>query len=167
MSLPRVPGGAQARRLDGRRHEIQQGVRTDDSVGLFVVAGDQASSTKLVTLDTTRTQATIELADAPAVRLGVSGWDVVERVFQVAATALAAEQVGGLERTLEMAVQYAKERKQFGRAIGSFQAVKHLCADMLVSLESARSASGYAVWALATNSDEVAMAAPLAERPEF
>ena len=137
--------------------------RIDDSVGLFVVAADQASSTKLVTLDTTRTQATVELVDASAVRLGNSGWDVVERVFQVAAIALAAEQVGGLERTLEMAVEYAKERKQFGRAIGSFQAVKHLCADMLVSLESARSAAGYAVWALATNSDEVAMAAPLAK----
>jgi alkylation response protein AidB-like acyl-CoA dehydrogenase len=137
--------------------------RLEGEVGLFVVAGEAAASTKLVTLDTTRTQATIELAESTAVRLGTAGWDVVERVYDVARTALAIETVGGLERVLEMAVSYAKERKQFGRAIGSFQAVKHLCADMLVALESARSAAGYAVWALATGSDELAVAAPLAK----
>jgi len=127
------------------------------------VAGEAATSTKLVTLDTTRTQATVELADSAAVRLGTAGWDVVERVYDVARTALAIESVGGLEVVLEMAVAYSKERKQFGRAIGSFQAVKHLCADMLVALESARSAAGYAVWALADGSDELAVAAPLAK----
>ncbi len=137
--------------------------RLEGEVGLFLVAGDAVASTKLVTLDTTRTQATIELAGSAAVRLGTAGWDVVERVYDVAGAALAAEAVGGLERVLEMAVGYAKERKQFGRAIGSFQAVKHLCADMLVGLESARSAAGYAVWALATGSEELAVAAPLAK----
>ena len=77
--------------------------------------------------------------------------------------ALAAEQVGGMERVLEMAVQYAKDRKQFGRPIGSFQAIKHMCADMLLALESARSAAGFAVWALATVSDEFELAAALAK----
>ncbi|MBT8192804.1 MAG: acyl-CoA/acyl-ACP dehydrogenase [Acidimicrobiia bacterium] len=137
--------------------------RLEGEVALFLVGGDAVSATKLVTLDTTRSQATVELAGAAAVRLGAAGWDVVERVYRVAGTALSSEQVGGLERTLEMAVEYAKDRKQFGRAIGSFQAIKHLCADMLVSLESARSASGYAVWALATGSEELAVAAPLAK----
>jgi alkylation response protein AidB-like acyl-CoA dehydrogenase len=137
--------------------------RLDAAIGLFLVEKADASATKLVTLDTSRTQATLEMSAAPAVRLGDAGWDVVERVYDVARVALAAEQVGGLERVLEMAVQYAQERKQFGRAIGSFQAVKHLCADMLVGLESARSASGYATWALATGSDELAVAAPLAK----
>jgi alkylation response protein AidB-like acyl-CoA dehydrogenase len=137
--------------------------RLEEEIALFLVTGDAVASHKLVTMDTTRTQATIELNGSAAVRLGTSGWDVVERVYRVGGTLLAAEQVGGLERTLEMAVEYAKERKQFGRAIGSFQAVKHLCADMLVSLESARSAAGYAVWALATGSDELAVAAPLAK----
>jgi alkylation response protein AidB-like acyl-CoA dehydrogenase len=135
----------------------------DNRVGLFLVERAAVSATKLVTLDTTRTQATLELSAAPAVRLGDAGWEVVERVFDVARVALAAEQVGGLERVLEMAVQYAQERKQFGRAIGSFQAVKHLCADMLVALESARSAAGFATWALAAGSDELTMAAPLAK----
>ncbi len=137
--------------------------RTGDHVGLFLVRGADAAATKLVTLDTTRTQATVELSKTRAMRLGVASWEAVERVYDVARTALSVEQVGGLERTLEMAVEYAQERKQFGRAIGSFQAVKHLCADMLVALESARSASAYAVWALATDSDELAVAAPLAK----
>jgi alkylation response protein AidB-like acyl-CoA dehydrogenase len=137
--------------------------RLEGEVGLFVVAGEAVASAKVVTLDTTRTQATIELTGSAAVRLGTAGWDVVERVYDVARTALATESVGGLEQVLEMAVAYSKERKQFGRAIGSFQAVKHLCADMLVALESARSAAGYAVWALATGSDELAVAAPLAK----
>jgi alkylation response protein AidB-like acyl-CoA dehydrogenase len=137
--------------------------RLDGEVGLFVVERAELAATKLVTLDTTRPQATVELSGAPAERLGEAGWEVVERLYDVARTALAAEQVGGLERVLEMAVQYAQERKQFGRAIGSFQAVKHLCADMLVGLESARSASGYATWALATGSDELKEAAPLAK----
>ncbi len=137
--------------------------RAQDGVGLFLVGGDTVTRTKLVTLDTTRPQATVELASTPAVRLGDTGWEAVERVYDVARTALAAEQVGGLERVLEMAVDYAKERKQFGRAIGSFQAIKHMCADMLVGLESARSAAGYAVLALATGSDELGVAAPLAK----
>lgn len=137
--------------------------RSDDGVGLFLVAGEAAAATKLVTLDTTRTQASIELAGASATLLGNGGWDVVERVYDVARTALAAELVGGLERVLEMAVEYSKTRKQFGRAIGSFQAIKHMCADMLVSLESARSAVGYAVWALTTGSDELGVAAPMAK----
>ena len=137
--------------------------RLDDAVGLFIVEQANFAATKLVTLDTTRTQATLDLSAAPAERLGEANWAVVDRVYEVARVMIAAEQVGGLERVLEMAVQYAQERKQFGRAIGSFQAVKHLCADMLVGLESARSAAGYASWALATGSDELTVAAPLAK----
>ncbi len=137
--------------------------KVDEEVGLFLVGADSVSASRLVTLDTTRPQAVVEMTAAPAVRLGRAGWETVERVYDVARTALAAEQVGGLERVLEMAVEYAKTRRQFGRAIGSFQAVKHMCADMLVSLESARSAAGYALWALATGSPELAVAAPLAK----
>lgn len=137
--------------------------RVDDEVGLFLVEGSTVTTEPLVTLDTTRTQARVQLNDAPAVGLGEAGWDVVERVFDVARTALASEQVGGLERVLEMAVDYAQGRKQFGRAIGSFQAIKHMCADMLVGLESARSAAGYAVWALVNDPDELPTAAPLAK----
>ena len=78
--------------------------------------------------------------------------------------ALSAEQLGGAQRCLDMSVEYAKVRVQFGRPIGSFQAVKHMCADMMVLVESARSASYYAGWAVAQSPDEVAEAPRVAPR---
>jgi alkylation response protein AidB-like acyl-CoA dehydrogenase len=81
----------------------------------------------------------------------------------IAAAMLASEQVGGTERVLEMSVEYAKTRFQFGRPIGSFQAVKHKCADMLVALETSKSASSYGAWAVDAESDELAVAASLAK----
>ncbi len=137
--------------------------REHAEVGLFVVGSDDLVVERVVSLDSTRPLGTLTLQDAPAERLEMGSWDVVQHVFNVGAAALAAEQVGGMERVLEMAVQYAKDRKQFGRPIGSFQAIKHLCADMLVALESARSAAGYAAWALTTGSDEFPLAASLAK----
>ena len=80
-----------------------------------------------------------------------------------ATVALAAEQVGGAQQCLDMAVQYAKDRVQFGRAIGSFQAIKHKCADMLLQVESARSAAYYAAWAAADGSDELPVVASLSK----
>lgn len=137
--------------------------RGADGVGLYAVEADSVQAHQLVALDSTRALATVDLASSSAVRLGGADWQTVERIYDVARTALAVEQVGGLERILEMSVEYAKERKQFGRPIGSFQAIKHMCADMLVALESARSAAGYAVWALSSGSDELALAAPMAK----
>ena len=83
------------------------------------------------------------------------GWAVLERVLDLAAVALAAEQVGGAQMCLEMAVEYAKDRVQFGRPIGSFQAIKHKCADMLLEVESAKSAAYYAGWCAAELNDEL------------
>jgi len=137
--------------------------RTGGEVGLFAVEGDSVQIERLVALDSTRTLASVDLAASPAARLEGADWQTVERLYDVARTAIAAEQVGGLERVLEMAVEYAGERKQFGRPIGSFQAIKHMCADMLVGLESARSAAGYATWALASGSDDLGVAAPMAK----
>jgi alkylation response protein AidB-like acyl-CoA dehydrogenase len=145
--------------------------RTDsDGVGLFLVPGDAAGVTRrrLETMDMTRKQAEVGLA---AVRvpgealLGVEGGgaQVLEDVLRVAAVALAAEQVGGAQRCLDMAVEYAKVRVQFGRPIGSFQAIKHKCADMLVAVESARSAAYYAAWAASVGDEELALVAPLAK----
>jgi alkylation response protein AidB-like acyl-CoA dehydrogenase len=85
------------------------------------------------------------------------------RVLAAAGIALAAEQAGGAERTLEDAVEYAKLREQFGRPIGSFQAVKHKCADMLMAAESAKSAAWYAAWALATGSADAIAASHVAK----
>jgi 3-oxochol-4-en-24-oyl-CoA dehydrogenase len=101
-------------------------------------------------LDGTRPMAAITFSAAPAVRL--SGADpvdaIIERNIDMALAVLSAEQVGACERVLELATAYARTREQFGRPIGSFQAIKHKCADMLVDLEWARSASQAALEAL-------------------
>jgi len=84
-------------------------------------------------------------------------------VLDTAAILLAAEQVGGVARAVEMAAEYAGMRVQFGRPIGSFQAIKHMCADMLTEAEAARSAAYYGLWALAADSEDVPLAASLAK----
>jgi alkylation response protein AidB-like acyl-CoA dehydrogenase len=123
---------------------------------------------KLETLDTTRRQAEVLLDGVrvpAAARLGDegAGWAALELTLDLAAVALAAEQVGGAERCLDMAVDYAKVRVQFGRPIGTFQAVKHKCADMLLQVEAARSAAYWAAWVAQHEVAELAVAAPLAK----
>ena len=106
--------------------------------------------TALPTLDQTRKLARLEF-DGVAGRLIGSPGDaaaVLDRALDVAAIALAAEQLGGAQRALDMAVEYAKIRHQFGRPIGSFQAIKHRCADLLLEVESLRSAVNYAAAAV-------------------
>jgi alkylation response protein AidB-like acyl-CoA dehydrogenase len=144
--------------------------RTGAGVSLFLVEGDAEGVTRrrLETMDMTRKQAEVSLSSVrvPAsALLGAdgAGWAVVERVLEKAVVALAAEQVGGAQRCLDMAVEYAKVRHQFGRPIGSFQAIKHKCADMLVQVESARSAAYYAGWAAGEDNDELPLVAPLAK----
>ena len=88
---------------------------------------------------------------------------VLDRTLDVAAIALAAEQLGGAQRALDMAVEYAKIRHQFGRPIGSFQAIKHRCADLLLEVESLRSAVGYAAAAAAEDSPEIPVLASLVQ----
>ena len=141
--------------------------RTDAGISLFAVEGDAAGLTRtpLATMDQTRKQARLEFADTPA-RLIESegiGWDFVARVLDLAAVGLAAEQVGGAQKVLEMAVEYAKVRVQFGRPIGSFQAIKHKCADMLLEVESSKSAAYYGMWCAAEMNDELASVASLAK----
>ncbi|MDX6730746.1 MAG: hypothetical protein QOC54_694 [Baekduia sp.] len=85
------------------------------------------------------------------------------RASDVAAVALAAESVGVARRALDMAVQYAKEREQFGRPIGAYQAVSHACAQMLLEVEGARSAVMFAAWALDASPEEAALAAAMAK----
>ncbi|MCU1354777.1 MAG: putative acyl-CoA dehydrogenase [Acidimicrobiales bacterium] len=141
--------------------------RTDAGVSLFAVDGDSTGVTRtaLATMDQTRKQAKVELNDATGRLIGTDGggWDTLERVLDLAAVALAAEQVGGAQKCLEMAVQYAKDRVQFGRPIGSFQAIKHKCADMLLEVESAKSAAYYAGWAASELNDELPSVASLAK----
>ncbi len=141
--------------------------RTDRGVSLFAVEGGASglTTTPLATMDQTRKQARIEFASTPARLIGDDGGaaPVLSRTLDLAAVALAAEQVGGAQRCLDMAVDYAKTRIQFGRPIGSFQAIKHKCADMLLEVESAKSAAYYAGWAAAEDSEELPVVASLAK----
>ncbi|HMJ77321.1 MAG TPA: acyl-CoA dehydrogenase family protein [Iamia sp.] len=141
--------------------------KTDGGTSLFTVAGDASGLTReaLPTMDQTRKQARLTFDSTPATLLGAEGegWATLEKVLDLAVVALAAEQVGGAQFCLEMAVQYAKDRVQFGRPIGSFQAIKHKCADMLLEVESAKSAAYYAGWCASELNDELPSVASLAK----
>lgn len=136
-----------------------------DGLGLYAVDASGVQRTALTTLDSTRRQATVTL-DGAVGRL-VAGPDSAERVIthalHVGSALLAAEQVGGAQHLLDLSVEYATRRLQFGRPIGSFQAVKHTLADMLVEVEHARSAAYHAAWALGDGSDDPALAASIAQ----
>jgi alkylation response protein AidB-like acyl-CoA dehydrogenase len=140
---------------------------TDAGLSLFAVEASAPglSRVPLPTMDQTRKQARVEFDAVPARLVGVdgAGQSVIDRTLATAAVLLAAEQVGGAARALELAVDYAKLRVQYGRPIGAFQGIKHLCADMLVDLESARSALYDALWCLADESDDLPMAAAVAQ----
>ncbi|MCE2526427.1 MAG: acyl-CoA/acyl-ACP dehydrogenase [Actinomycetia bacterium] len=166
-----ILGGSKSFVLDGHVADLLVvAARTDQGVSLFLVPGkaEGVERNRLETMDQTRKQAEIELRDVrveAGALLGTegAGWPVVERMMEKAAVALAAEQVGGAQACLEMAVSYAKVRKQFGRPIGSFQAIKHKCADMLAQVESARSAAYYAGWAVSEDHEERSLMASLAK----
>jgi alkylation response protein AidB-like acyl-CoA dehydrogenase len=151
--------------LDGHLADVLLvSAATDDGVGLFVVPADSTgvAITQEPVLDPTRRQATVTLTGAGGTRLG-SG-DVSEGLsatLDLGTVALAAEQVGGAQACMEMAVEYAKSRYQFGRPIGSYQSIKHRCANMLMKVEHARSAAYHAA-RVTDDPDEIAIAAPLA-----
>ncbi|MEU9705912.1 acyl-CoA dehydrogenase family protein [Streptomyces sp. NPDC047981] len=108
-------------------------------LSLYELQGDEGEFTTAPTLDRTRGLARIRLDRTPARLLCADGEGVLARVRDVAVTVLAAEQVGGAERALRDTVRQVGERVQFGRPIGSFQAVKHRLADLYTAVESARS----------------------------
>lgn len=151
--------------LNGAKHYVVDGHTADvliiaarstrsrgaEGVSLFLVPSDADGLKRswLPTMDQTRRLASVQLEGvhlAPDALLGSEGrgWSLCEKTLDLARIALAAEQVGAAEKTLEMSVEYAKVRTQFGRPIGSFQAIKHKCADMLTLVESARSAAFHA-----------------------
>jgi alkylation response protein AidB-like acyl-CoA dehydrogenase len=162
--------------LSGRKNYVPDGhladvilvaARTGAGVSLFAVDGAAAGLTRepLRTLDLTRKQALLEYRSVPARLVGEEGtaWPALRKALDVAAIALAAEQVGGAAAVLDMAVGHAKTRVQFGRPIGSFQAIKHRCADMVVAIESARATAHYALWAAATGAADLPLVAATAK----
>jgi len=138
-----------------------------EGISFFTVPGDAPGLTRtpLPTMDQTRKQAKLEFSGVKATLLGEegAGWAALSKTLDQVAVCLAAEQVGGAQRCLDMSVEYAKARIQFGRPIGSFQAIKHKCADMLLEVESSKSAAYYAGWAAAEDNDELPVVASLAK----
>jgi alkylation response protein AidB-like acyl-CoA dehydrogenase len=175
-TAPPVTGNGDGWRLSGHRGMVLDGhnaglvltiAQTPAGPSLFAVDGAATglSVTVLPTLDQTRRLARMECHDTPAQLVGTEGAaaDVLAGTLDIAALALAAEQLGGAQAALDMAVRYAKVREQFDRPIGSFQVIKHRCADLLVEIESTRSAVLYGAWAVAESSDEVPVVASLAK----
>lgn len=140
---------------------------TGSGPSLFVVDLPQlgVEISPLTVMDQTRSFASVTFQDARARLLGRAGnaGYVLARVADVASVALACEQVGAAAEVLDRTVEYLKVRHQFGRPIGSFQALKHRCADMLVELESARSAAAYASAAVEENAADLSQAASIAK----
>jgi hypothetical protein len=136
------------------------------SISLFLVDLNAPGVERetLESIDPTRSQARITFRNAPAEPLGApgEGWRTLTQVLDRAAVLTAFEQVGGADRALEMGRAYALDRMAFGRPIGSFQAVKHMLADMYVSATLARSNAYYGAWALSTGSAELPVAAATA-----
>jgi alkylation response protein AidB-like acyl-CoA dehydrogenase len=162
--------------VDGDRADLlivaarEPGTEGEAGIHLFAVPADTpgVSRKALPTVDQTRRQAEVAFdgVTVPAeARLGGEGegGPALIRTLDLAAVALAAEQVGGAQRCLDMAVEYASERVQFGRVIGSFQSIKHKCADMMVEVEAARSAVYYAACVAAEQDEELSQVAPLAK----
>ena len=137
-----VPDGATA-------DVILVAARTAAGISLFAVPGTAPGLTRtaLPAMDQTRKQARLDFAAAGGELIGVdgAGWGAIGRGLRRAAAGLAAEQAGGAQRVLELMVDHARTRHQFGRPIGSFQAVQHTCASVLVNIEAAKSAAYHAL----------------------
>lgn len=147
-----------------------QGKGAEDGITLFLIDAKAPGVTisQLKTVDMTRRQCHIVFQDVVVAGSQVlgevgKGWPTVQRVLDQAMAGLCAEAVGTGQKALDMAVAYAKERVQFGKPIGSFQAVKHKCVDMMVQVENARSLTYYAAWTVDENVPEARQAVPMAK----
>jgi acyl-CoA dehydrogenase len=142
--------------LDGRTADLLLVLaRTPDGPALFASEGDGVTRTARQVLDGTRPLALVTLHDAPLTPIGTpdTAASTVERALDVGRAALAAEQVGGSAHALDATISYVDTRHQFGRPIGTFQAVKHRLADLLVELEAARSAAAFAAASVEAEAD--------------
>lgn len=159
--------------LNGAAHYVTWGqvadivlvvANTGDGVGVFEVDAAAAGfeRTAVSVFDPTVRLSTYAFSGTPARRIGTRGWDAVQEALDHAVIASAGEQVGGARRIFDMTVEYLKTRVQFGRQIGSFQALKHMAADLLLDVESATSAAEHAADELATGSESAYGAVALA-----
>lgn len=147
-----------------------QGENPEEGITLFLVDAKApgVAITQLKTVDMTRRQCHVAFQEVGVPGQQVigtvgQGWPILRRVLDIGMAGLCAEMVGTGQKALDMAVAYAKERVQFGKPIGSFQAVKHKCVDMMVQVENARSLTYYAAWAVDENVPEARQAVPMAK----
>jgi alkylation response protein AidB-like acyl-CoA dehydrogenase len=175
LTASSVKASVEGGKLSGEKIPVTDGdvahkalvlAREGSGLGLYLVdlTGEGVARETLKTLDPTRGAAKISFRGAPAERVGEAGEGlaIVEDVMNRAAVLLAFEQVGGADRALAMAKDYALSRYAFGRPIGSYQAIKHKLADMYVKNELARSNAYYGAWALDTGAAELPLAAATA-----
>jgi len=137
----------------------------DGAVGLYLcdLRQPEVARETLKTIDPSRAQARLQFQAASCEPLGFgAGWADFQRTIERAAVLTAFEQIGGADACLQMAIAYAKERKAFGRLIGSFQAIKHKLADMYVKNELARANAYFGAWALSVDAPELPLAAAAA-----
>ncbi|MDV7218069.1 acyl-CoA dehydrogenase family protein [Streptomyces prunicolor] len=152
--------------LDGRAADVLLVVApAGGELGLFAVTADSSGleRTPLAGLDLTREFARVRLTDVEARRIGGDFTSGQRHVLALGTVGIAAELAGATQKILEMAVDYAKLREQFGKPIGSFQAVKHLCADIFVTAESALAVARYAARVAAEDPEGLVEAAALAK----
>jgi alkylation response protein AidB-like acyl-CoA dehydrogenase len=148
----------------------RDGTSMEDGISLFLVpkTASGLSVSVLPSIDATRKLCEVRLANVVVPQTALlgelhAGWPALSRVVDRAAVALSAEMCGGAQRVLDMTVDYAKLRTTFGKPIGSYQAVKHRCADMLVDIENAKSLTYYAAWAIDEGQDDAPLAASMAK----
>ena len=146
------------------------GSKGAEAISLFLVDAKApgVTTTLLKTMDQTRKLCEVGFKDVAVGAdrmLGAAGqgWKLLDRIIDRGKVGLCAEMCGGAQRVLEMSVEYAKVREQFGKPIGSFQAIQHKCANMLVEVESSKSATYYAAWAVANDVPEAPLAAAMAK----
>jgi len=173
-----TPEGVEVRadaagKLTGEAHYVTWGqaanvilvvANTGDGVGVFEVAPDADGFTRTAAtvFDPSVRLSTFTFAGTPARRLGTAGWEAVAEALDYAVIASAGEQAGGTRRIFDMTIEYLKTRVQFGRQIGSFQALKHMAADLLIEVENATSAAQHAAAEKAAGSADAAGAIALA-----
>jgi alkylation response protein AidB-like acyl-CoA dehydrogenase len=148
----------------------RDGSTMEDGVSLFLVPKDAAGlgMSLMLSIDETRKLCELRFDNVAVPQTALigglhEGWPALGRVYAGAAVALSAEMCGGAQRVLEMTVEYAKLRETFGKPIGSYQGVKHKCADMLVEVENAKSLTYYAAWAVDENQADAPLAVSMAK----
>jgi alkylation response protein AidB-like acyl-CoA dehydrogenase len=159
---------ASSGKLNGEKLFVSDAAVADSIIvvardGVFIVEANAPGIhiDPMLGMDLTRKQYAVRFENTPSEKLGSSSG--LAKALDIATASLAAELVGGMQRTLEITVEYAKTRKQFGKPIGIFQAVQHQCSDMYLETESSRSAAYYAAWALEENAPDASVAVSIAK----